>query len=491
MSANQTDINPAADADAAPTPSANAEQDPLEVRIADDHMKVFVTCTVTADGFGPLLDEVQERLVALRVEPTPTREEVAVRLAEAVQKAGPKLNEVTLLEGKAPAPPVDAQIDWPRDFFASGFVVDEKTGEMDYWRPAAQLDVAAGEHLARLRLPQDGTEGRNVLGKPIPPARPKTARLTAGRGVRREQGDGEERFCAEHAGRIRWVSDTLSVDQVYQIKGDVGLKTGHVKHSGAVIVKGDILEGSRVTATGDVEVSGMIEAADIEAGGSLVVKGGISGKLHEPLHVAGAVTAKFIVDAEIEAGGDVQAVTEIVQSTVKTQGAVSIPSGRIVGGEIVALNGITAGQAGSGGGVQTLLTSAVDYVLSRRLQGQEGKALEMLAEFRRIRKTVAPFKDKLEDLQSSQRVALMKLNVRATELKQAIAKLGIAADELDALAQGMGRPFIEIEKVLHSDTRLCIRGEKLVARETRKGPLRVALIRGAMQLTQIQAEKGD
>ena len=113
-----------------------------------------------------------------------------------------------------------------------------------------------------------------MFGKLIPPAAPEPAVVRAGAGVRAEPRGDLTCFYAARAGRFRWEDDTIHVDDVYVVQGNVGLATGHVNHPGTVIVHGDVQAGAQLLAGGDVEIKGAIECANVQTGGNLVVEGG-------------------------------------------------------------------------------------------------------------------------------------------------------------------------------------------------------------------------
>ncbi|MCH7865430.1 MAG: DUF342 domain-containing protein, partial [Proteobacteria bacterium] len=202
--------------------------------------------------------------------------------------------------------------------------------------------VEEGQHLATVSPPISGKEGKDVFGNRVKVRRAQKARIRTGKNVRKE---GEWDYYADCAGRIRWEGHALHVDNVYTIPGDVDLKTGDVTHPGAVIVQKDVGEGAEIVADGDVEVYGIVEKATIKCGGSLTVRGGIVGGENCTIKVGGSLQALYIMDAHVEAVGDVEVEKEILQSVLTTDGNVLIPRGRIVGGRIAARSEVLVGQA--------------------------------------------------------------------------------------------------------------------------------------------------
>ncbi len=77
--------------------------------------------------------------------------------------------------------------------------------------------------------------------------------------------------------------------------------------------------------------------------------------------VKACINAKYIDGGDIQADKDIVVEREIINSTLHTFGAVVVPKGRIVGGEIVALRGIYVGRAGSKSYTPTLLVAGEDF----------------------------------------------------------------------------------------------------------------------------------
>ncbi len=220
--------------------------------------------------------------------------------------------------GEHPRPPRDGELVWTRDFFATGWEVDEESGVMNFWEKLERRSVAQDEVVARIHPPVPGRPGLNVYGKAIGVAKPQQARLRAGKGVQEATEDGLRVFRATVAGRVRLVSGVLSVDDVYTVKGDVSLETGNIHHTGCVTIGGDIKTGALVEADGDIVVKGMLEPCRIRCGGSLTVAGGIVGDEGYDIEVAGELHARYVSEATVRAGGDVHVVGEIAHSHVET-----------------------------------------------------------------------------------------------------------------------------------------------------------------------------
>ncbi|MCK4546224.1 MAG: DUF342 domain-containing protein [Candidatus Eisenbacteria sp.] len=332
----------------------------FNLRVSPDRMAVLLDCDTSSVDLGELEEAIRERMLSMGIAEPPDGARL-LRLLTAAAKKDPRIKELELAEGLKPVQPLDGRIEWAGDFFNPGFVVDEETGKIDYKQRVAMTSVMEGDLLARAIPPTEGREGLDVLGRPVRTAKPRRPRIRVGKNVRHDKE--ESAYYAAERGRVRWVDGVLSVDNVYQIRGNVGPTTGHILHPGAVVVTGDVQEGYNIESLGDIEVRGFVEAAQLQTSGSLMVRGGMIGAEGQRIVVSGDIHAKFIMDADVLAGGDVYVEREIIRSHVISRGSISIPNGRVVGGEIRALRGVVAGQVGSVANVSTTVVAGEDYSL--------------------------------------------------------------------------------------------------------------------------------
>ncbi|GAB4342737.1 MAG: hypothetical protein Kow0099_20510 [Candidatus Abyssubacteria bacterium] len=466
----------------------NAAELGLTVRVTEDHMAVLMDYSGTPEDLASLATQTELELQILGVPEIPPHDVLEQRLREAV-KNGKELSNVVLLEGTPPTPPEHERIEWAQDFFGSGFAIDEKTGAMDYRQPATHPAVEGGQLLARVIAPKQGQDGKDVFGRPVPAEKPKRALILPGPHVRVEKRDDGSYFYAEKEGRVRWASNTLAVDEVYRIPTSVGLETGNIRHPGSVLIEGDVSAGSRVEAGGNIEVKGTVETADIQAGGSLKVHGGITGVGAQCIKVEGSVSAKYVLDAHIEAGEDVVVEREILQSTIKTRGSLSMPQGRLVGGRCTALGGVVLGQAGSEGSVPTVLTAAEDHGLDEKLAEIKKQMVAIEKNLEKIHKKVDPLIPRESLLSPKRREAMAKLLAAATEMEKRLQLLRRRQEDIEEDSRARTKPYIYIKNKLYPETTLRIKTATLHMTESLNGPLRVVAVGGKLKLVPLGASE--
>lgn len=233
-------------------------------------------------------------------------------------------------------------------------------GVVDY-RNLDNIKMAkSGDILAKIVLPTTGADGYNIFGEVLPGKEGKHKnKLPKGKGTVISE-DGLQ-LLAEVTGKIVYINDKVSVSQIHEIQGDVGVATGNINFNGTVIVRGNVMTDFSIKATGNVEIFGVVEGAEIYSGGNILVSKGITGMHKAYLQAAGNITAKLIQDATVTAGQDVFS-EGIMHSKLKVKGKVELNGrkGLLVGGKVSATYNITAITIGSPMGTNTEIHIGID-----------------------------------------------------------------------------------------------------------------------------------
>ncbi len=451
----------------------------IVLKLSQDKMTLLLDYPTVPADLEPLIYCLRKRLQDRHVPEEWIGELLEQHIQKAVEENG-HLHDVAIVQGEPIVPPVDGYIEWASNFFKRGFHVDEATGTVDYRRRIARTSVEAGELLATVVLPISGQNGRDVYGRMVPAPKGFTPSLSAGTGVR--EAPEERKFFASTSGRIRMTSNVLSVDEVYVVEGNVGLATGNITHNGAIVIKGDIESGSDVKARGDIEVHGLIENSDVLTGGNLTVHGGIVGKGKDKIIVAGWLHAHFIVDSEVEAGKDIIIDREILNSEIKTRGALAMQNGRLVGGRVTALAGVLVGQTGTDAGIPTCVIAGRDFRLQARIDKLNVEIDKLEDRGTRIKQTVEPILHKLPRMSEEARGAIETLLQEAKEIDLRVRNYTLAIERLRQKSKQAARPRIEISKVLYPDTILQMGPIQQHMKDEFKGPCHAVIDKGDVQL---------
>lgn len=458
---------------------AGEESDGFRLLMSKDRMSVCLTCDASGRIIEDLAAAVNERLAKFHISKPPTVERLQETIRQAVEQS-PLLAGVEILRGTQPRPPTDGRIEWSADFFNPGFEVDETTGRVNFRRHIGNRNVVGGQLLATVVEPVAGANGVDLQGNVVRVRKPRRCKIRAGENV--EADAAGLSYFATVAGRIRWHKEVLSVDRIFEVQGDVGLETGDISHEGAVLVHGDILQGSRLEAVGDIEVMGTIEGAQVQTGGALHVHGGITGNEHTRIVAAGGIQARYILDAHILAGGDVTVESEVVHSVVSTRGAVYVPNGRLVGGEINALGGVDAGQVGSPASVPTIVIAGEDHSIEGQIAILKNKLKLATENVEKVHNTLAPLRGKIASLPEKTKLALRTLLGNLPAMEAAVESLKESIAEAYAESHALARPVILVRSRLYSEARLRMHCETLHVREEVAGPVRPILVEGRLRL---------
>lgn len=325
-------------------------------------------------------------------------------LAEAIERGGAQT--VLIAQGTPPMRGTPTRFESLLDRLKPRAQEIDELAQIDYRDLGSLLLVTPGMPLMRRIPPLPGIDGCNVLGQPVlPDELPDTPFNAEMSGVAIDPED-PNLLRAAIAGSPKLIHQGAQVNPVVEVDA-VDLSTGNINFQGSLQVRGDISATMEVRVTGDVIVNGTMEAALVEAGGNVTVKGGIigmaetvpdaTGAAARTAHIVcgGEVRARFITNAIISAGQNVEVEREIRQSSIAAGGSVNVGAPNtqqtaITGGQTRALQSVRAGTIGSPAGVPTLVQAGLDphadlkrsALTRKRLKMNEEKAkLEQLLLF--------------------------------------------------------------------------------------------------------------
>jgi len=249
--------------------------------------------------------------------------------------------------------------------------IDEQ-GRAHYQDVGNLVTVSKGEALVQRLPPINGQNGFDVFGNELA-ARdgrliPFSSELT---GVEIDKNDPNLLRASEN-GQPLILNHGAIVEKTVRVD-DVDLNCGNIEFDGSIAINGNVCTGMSVIASGDIFVSGMVEAAaTLRAGGDIVVEQGIigrgaladnkgdTGKGAALVDAGGSIKARFIEHAIMNAGQSVIVDELLAHSDIHAgcevlAGNSSSKNGHIRGGSIYATIGISAQVLGSPAGVATVL----------------------------------------------------------------------------------------------------------------------------------------
>ncbi|OPH61956.1 polymerase [Paenibacillus ferrarius] len=221
-------------------------------------------------------------------------------------------------------------------------------GRVNYKEVVTLHNVRKGQLIGQRLLATEGVPGRAVTGETLFTKAGKEARFKLGKNV---IVDAEQMslYSAIDGMVVRTDRDKINVFPVYEVNGDVDYSIGNIDFVGTVVIRGNVLPGFKIRAAGDIRVTGGVEAAELEADGSVEINAGIVGQNKAHIKAGKNVKSSFIQDATIEVAGELLVSQSIMHSTVRAGKAVicSGSKGLIVGGTIQAGERVTARTIGN------------------------------------------------------------------------------------------------------------------------------------------------
>jgi uncharacterized protein (DUF342 family) len=230
--------------------------------------------------------------------------------------------------------------------------------------------VKIGDPLAKKIMLTEGVKGFTVTGSPLEPVPGEDITLQAGEGTTISPKN-DQILVSTLVGLPRIIDNGMEVDGVYRIK-NVDISTGHIKFEGSVIIDGDICEGMKVTATGDITIGGFVESATLEAGGDITIGSGIIGRKQDTeelsiddikmsvcIRAKGKVFAKYCQYAEISCHS-LRIENQMMHSIIDVEevlwlGSDEKANGKLIAGYIKAGKSVHAGIVGATAGSTTII----------------------------------------------------------------------------------------------------------------------------------------
>ncbi len=280
--------------------------------------------------------------------------------------------KIEMARGLEPINGEDAEITYYVKKDAEYLPEFSEEGTIDYKNLDYFQVVKKDAVLAELKKETAGVDGMNIYGGVLPAkfGRPLPAPI----GKNTHLIEDDTKLVADCDGVIRFVRDSIDVNEVFKINDSVGQHTGNIKFSGDVAIEGDVNDGYSVKAGGNIVIKGVVENAKIEAGGNVHISKGINGGAQNLVVVGGDLKCKYIEDANIQVDGNINA-DYIIDSKVTCLGNIELSGSKelIAGGEINILGELSAKDVGSENGRATKIVVIGTKIMDTDAINQESK----------------------------------------------------------------------------------------------------------------------
>ena len=395
----------------------------ISVEISDDEMKAYMVVTPPGPGGCDLSFETCFSFLRNNRVVWGIKEDF---LREFTDKPAYR-SKVIAAEGKAPENGRNAYIEYNFETNQNKVRLKEGSdGRVDFKDINTITNVVANQPLAKKIPPGKGIAGRTVTGKFINARDGRDISLPTGKNV--HVGDDGSTIIADMNGHVMLVAGSINVEPVHIVNGDVGIKTGNIVLMGTVIVNGNVEVGFKIKATGNIEVKGTVEKAELYADGDITVHQGITGKSQGNIHAGNTIRAKFIENAKVEAGNTVWVTDGIINSQVDANKKIICRGKRasIVGGRLRATEEINAKVLGSPtSGTETICEVGVDPQSKMRLETLQAKKADIekqCTELERNLQTLLSIKKQRKILPEAKEASIVEMTEKITIQKTDLQK---------------------------------------------------------------------
>ncbi|MBA3034173.1 MAG: FapA family protein [Gammaproteobacteria bacterium] len=370
---------------------------------------------------------------------------------------------------------------------------EDETGHTDY-RDLGEIPVVhPGAALMLRHPPTQGTPGLSLLGVPIEAKPGKEVNFATNLPGTEIAPDNPDLLRAAANGQPVIIHGGMMVEPVFRVNA-VNTASGNIDFDGSVVIKGDISSGMTVRVSGDIEVSGVVETATLEAGGSIVVKGGVLGglgrKTTEEHHIrcAGCFNAAYAQQARIEAGDSIFIDDMVMNCELTAINHIQVGNkrrGHIIGGHVQATLSITAKVFGSPNRVHTHCEVGVNPLMHKQMieksktrDGQETQLLEISKLLNFSRKNPGKLRPEMID----------KAQATAAALSASIAALREEEKTLAKKIELAQQSRVNVQQALHDGVEIHM-GKQCYRVTGEHGPCSVGLGAAGLEVLPLEVAK--
>ncbi len=453
------------------TTSANSTG--VTVEVTPDSLRATLSLSPTRNGedAASVTEEtVLEALNSAKIEITDAVQQHVTQFVELVEQ-GEGAEDFLVAKGRAATEGKD-----------EAFVLSKELQvEPDSWQDGAPVNyyektsiitVQAGDTVGTITPLEPSRGGVDVTGRVLPAkAKPKALLLDQATFTRPD--DKPTHVITKIAGHLVCDGDSVTIQEVLTVSGDVDFECGNIDSTVSVHIKGRVLDHFAVRSGGSITVCKAIEAAHVEAEGDVTVKNGIIGHGAGLVTAKGDIIAKFCTGAHLSARGDVKIAKQLMSSHICVGGQLTGIAAGLIGGCVFVGGSVEVATLGSGANVPTHLVIGVApdrirevAVLIRSMQRLK-KLVEPITELlARVEQTAKPL-----TAEQSERVRAMCEQAKAAE--ERIKTDQARHDQLLEQLYPGGDHSVVVGHTIHAGTVIRVGDRETVFRKDLKGPVSI------------------
>ena len=253
---------------------------------------------------------------------------------------------IPVAKGKLPGAPIDGKVveDLPRSHQSRS---PGQNGKFYYYQKNHFQYVEEEAQSAHAVPPKRGPSGVDIQGTEI---LGEMGQVVLPEGGENTMVTEDGRLIATREGKLVFDREKqlFCVQPYCVIDGTLDGPDNNITRESDVLVFGDVCAPASIQTTGSITIEGLVEAAILEADGDISISAGVLGDNRTLIRSKGNVSAKYMENCVVYAGGSVT--TEcIIRSHIYSDDRITVTHGRgkIIGGKLTAANQIEAKTIGS------------------------------------------------------------------------------------------------------------------------------------------------
>ena len=349
--------------------------------------------------------------------------------------------DVVIAQGTEPINEVPAHLEIEKSLLRGGDKPVSGDMRIDFKKQSPFVLVKQDDVLARAVGLKPGVMGSTIKGAFIPYGKASVAQIKADKNTKTY----EKTVVATCDGRFEYTNKKFWVNEVLEINGDVDYKTGHIDFPGDVIIRGEIQDGFSVEAGGSIFCGKTMDASEVVCQGDVFVEQGIIGKKDGFLRAEGKLSAQFIENCYVQAGGTLSVKTGLMNSSVHTLDRIEMGlRGIITGGKTHAQKGVSTTQIGSRSGTKTEVYCGVNFAVEQKLEWIRDRNIQLAIKLNRVKAEISRSSSEnksLIELRDKIAAAIHKMNSAASSLVSSLDR----NEDAEVIAKGDVFPGVYIE----------------------------------------------
>ncbi len=300
------------------------------------------------------------------------------------------MSKVEIATGVEPENGVDGYIEWVAlQKVKSNSLVENESGRVDFYSLNQIANIKKGELIAQKYPSSKGKPGITITGKSIPAINGKEAILKPGKNTL--LNEEKNKLYAAIDGQVSITDkDKINVFPVYEVQGDLDFSIGNIDFVGTVVVRGNVPDGFKIHANGDINIYGNVEGAELVADGSIFIQRGIIGHNKSYIKAKKNFKTSFILDGDVHVHDTIEVSQSIMHSYVTAGNKIVCKGskGMIVGGKLQAGKKVEAITIGNELATATTIEVGINPELRIELDAIQKERKELIDSLDKVTKAL-------------------------------------------------------------------------------------------------------